>query len=314
MQTHPAPDTASILKGASAPMVLARRMIEKVAAARCNVLITGETGTGKEVVARLIHENSSRRSARLVSFNCAALPDTLIESELFGYERGAFTGAQMRNEGRIAEANGGTLFLDEIGEMTLSAQAKVLRCLETRELQRLGGRGTLPVDVRILAATNQSPEDMVGHSTFRKDLFFRLNVARIHLPPLRERSEDIPELAHHFLRGFSESLERAPKGFTSEALSALKQYVYPGNVRELRNFIEVALIHQPYPLIESEHLPPMVCSSTGNDEDRNRILEVLRVAKWNKSEAAKTLHWSRMTLYRKMARYAITDEGDAKSA
>lgn len=310
-------EAEALLQGTSSHITSVRELIGKIAASNCNVLISGETGTGKELVARLIHEGSRRKKARLATLNCAAVPDSLIESELFGYERGAFTGAYQRNEGRIWEANGGTMFLDEIGEMTLAAQAKILRSLETRTLQRLGGGAGVAVDVRIVAATNQNLEQMVAAGRFRKDLYFRLNVARIYVAPLRERKTDIPQLARHFLRLLSREMDRPPVDFDEKAMDALLRYDYPGNVRELRNVVEVALIHQPYPLIASEHLPDNVrfgeCLQLEWVEDRSRILSALSAVKWNKSKAAKKLQWSRMTLYRKMARYEIGEDRTAQT-
>ena len=284
----------------------------RVARANCNVLVTGETGTGKELVARLIHSLSLRAKAPLVCFNCAAIPDALLEAELFGHEKGAFTGAWQRSEGRIGEAHTGTLFLDEVGEMSLIAQAKVLRSMESGQIQRLGAKGTTPVDIRLVAATNQDLEAMVRDGRFRKDLYFRLNVAQIALPPLRERLDDILELAEHFLRLFSVASPKPPVDFSSRVKVGFLRYSWPGNIRELKNVVEVALVHEPYPLVELNHIPEAIWPPESRPEpmpaDRARILDALRFAHWNKSEAAKQLHWSRMTLYRKIARYSIQDE------
>jgi DNA-binding NtrC family response regulator len=288
----------------------------RVARTNCNVLITGETGTGKELMARFIHSLSLRAKAPLVCFNCAAVPDSLLESELFGHERGAFTGAWQRSEGRIGEANSGTLFLDEIGEMSLPAQAKVLRCIESGQIQRLGTKGTTPVDFRLVAATNQDLEGMVREGRFRKDLYFRLNVARVALPPLRERSDDIIELAEHFLRSLHTSGSQPALGFSPQVKEGFLRYAWPGNIRELKNVVEVALVHSPYPFIELNHIPKDIWPSESRQgpkpADRERIIDALRISKWNKSEAAKQLHWSRMTLYRKIARYSIEEERRAQ--
>jgi transcriptional regulator with GAF, ATPase, and Fis domain len=266
-------------------------------------------------MARLIHSHSPRANAPLVCFNCAAIPDTLLEAELFGHEKGAFTGAWQRNDGRIGEANSGTLFLDEIGEMSLTGQAKVLRSIDSGQIQRLGARGTTPVDVRLVAATNQNLELMVREGRFRKDLYFRLNVARIELPPLRERSDDILELAEYFLKVLSAANPRRPVGFSPQVKEGLLRYSWPGNIRELKNIVEVALVYEPYPLVELNHIPREIWPSElrpgAKPADRERIVDALRISNWNKSEAAKQLHWSRMTLYRKIARYSIEEETTA---
>ena len=301
-----------LMVGNSTEITKLTEFVRRVAATNCNVMITGETGTGKEIIAQLTHSQSTRSAEPLVCFNCAAIPDTLLEAELFGHERGAFTGAWQRTDGRILEANHGTLFLDEIGEMSLFGQAKLLRTLETRQVQRLGGRGTTPVDVRIVAATNQDLEKVVNEGKFRKDLYFRLNVARINIPPLRERSADILPIARHFLQVLSASCPRPPRDFSRAAASALESYDWPGNVRELKNAVEVTLIHQPFPQVELEHLPEAIrACAPGEDTERQRISAALGLMNWNKSEAAKYLHCSRMTLYRKMARYSIHDRAAA---
>jgi DNA-binding NtrC family response regulator len=289
-----------------------KEFVGRVARATCNVLITGETGTGKELIARSIHSLSLRAKGPLVCFNCAAVPDALLEAELFGHERGAFTRAWQRSEGRIGEANSGTLFLDEIGEMSLNAQAKMLRAIESGQIQRLGAKGTTPVDVRLVAATNQDLEAMVREGRFRRDLYFRLNVARVALPPLRERLDDILDLATHFLKVLSTPCPQPPVDFSPQVKAGFLRYSWPGNIRELRNVVEVALVHAPYPFVELNHIPGEIwpCEALPQEApvDRTRILDALRFARWNKSAAAKQLHWSRMTLYRKMAQYSIQDE------
>jgi DNA-binding NtrC family response regulator len=286
-----------------------RAYVLKVAASDCNVLITGETGTGKEIVARFLHFNSARRHRNLVCVNCAALPDLLLESELFGYERGAFTGATATRPGRAAAADGGTLFLDEIGELSQHAQAALLRTIETGELQMLGARAPSSVDIRVVAATNEPLEERLQQKTFRADLFFRLNVARIHLPPLRERKEDLPPLVEHFIRELNGRCRQNVQGFTARALDALLRYDWPGNVRELRNVLEAAFINEPVPEIDVEHLPERVATN-GEAPSRPRgeqeeIMLALQAAKGNKSEAAKMLQCSRMTLYRKLQKYGL---------
>ncbi|MFN9299591.1 MAG: sigma-54 interaction domain-containing protein [Acidobacteriota bacterium] len=303
------PEACALWRGESSKAVHLRDWLCRIAGSSCNVLITGETGTGKEVAAGFIHEASKRRSCPIVAINCAALPETLLESELFGFEKGAFTGAAAKHEGRIWEANGGTLFLVEIVEMSLTAQAKILRVIETRELHRLGGRGSLPVNVRIVAATNQDLNNLVLQGKFRIDLLYRLKVAQVILPPLRERREDIAVLARYFLSKLGAEMDRPPLHFSAEALAAMEAYDFPGNARELRNAVETSLLSEPYPSIEIEHLPEQIAGSCGHRQidDRSKIIEVLQVTNWNKSEAAKQLHWSRMTLYRKMALYCISD-------
>ncbi len=303
----------SILAGSSAAMQAVRNFARRVAASPSNVLITGETGTGKELVARLIHECSSRRDKPMVCINCAALPDTLIESELFGYERGAFTGATVARDGALQNAAGGTIFLDEIGDMSPYAQAKVLRCIETRRVQRLGGRQETPVDIRVIAATNRSRDALASGDGFRTDLFYRLSVAHITLPPLRDRREDLPELAQRFIREMNVTFRRNVRSLSPRSLRWLASYDWPGNVRELRNVIESAFIH----LVDDApqlHLPQALeqrLAGTGDAESEAEsgvLLRALLATNWNKSEAARALNWSRMTLYRKMTKYQLSHQ------
>jgi two-component system response regulator HydG/two-component system response regulator AtoC len=282
----------------------------RVASSESNVLITGETGTGKELVAELIHENGARRQKPLLRINCPAIPETLVESELFGYEKGAFTGAESHKEGMLKAASGGTIFFDEIGDLSPPAQAKILRLVETKEIHRLGSSRSVPIDVRILAATNYDIDRLADEGRFRRDLYFRLNVERIHLPPLRDRKEDIPLLLHHYTQEFNRLRERQVEGFSDDALDRLLHYDWPGNVRELRNLIETC-----FPTVTSrrillsdmpEHFRrrlERVEDRAGNE--RERLLSMLTATKWNKSDAALRLNWSRMTLYRKMAKYCI---------
>jgi DNA-binding NtrC family response regulator len=296
--------------GGSPAMRAIKGSMGRLAATDSNVLITGETGTGKELVAELIHRNSPRREAPFVCINCAAIPDTLFESELFGHERGAFTGAHALREGAIEQADGGTVFFDEIGDMSAYAQAKVLRAIERKEIQRLGGRASLPLSVRVIAATNQDLEQAVAEGKFRRDLYFRLNVARIHLPPLRERKEDIPSLVEHYVREFNRRFGRDCEGFTPEAFQSMVRYEWPGNIRELKNILEAVIINLASRRIAFLDLPEQVRMPLSEAEalapsERERLLIALSATNWNKSKAAQRLHWSRMTLYRKMAKYEI---------
>ena len=230
------------LLGRSAAMQDLYKMIGRVAPTDMTVLISGESGTGKELVARAIHQHSLRADGPWVALNCAAIPEALLESELFGHEKGAFTGATERKPGSFEEASGGTMFLDEAGELPLAVQAKLLRALQEREIRRLGGRESLPIDVRIIAATNRDLEGAVARGEFREDLYYRLNVIHVHLPPLRARLEDIPLLAQHFLSRYSRELERPVGGFAPDTLDSLSAHSWPGNVRELENTIKQALM------------------------------------------------------------------------
>jgi DNA-binding NtrC family response regulator len=287
-----------------------RDNVAKVAASDANVLITGESGTGKELAAELIHRNSRRRAKPFVSINCAAIPDALLESELFGYERGAFTGAQTSRDGKLQLAAGGTLFLDEIGDMTLSSQAKILRALETRVIQKLGSNVSTPIHLRLIAATNQDLERLTTEKKFRQDLYFRLNVVRIHLPPLRDRLEDIPELTNQILDDLSgrESYVRRIEG---DVLRRLQMHDWPGNIRELRNVIQSILVFSAARSISIadvslETRKRLRVVSPHSESERSKILSALSSADWNRGEAARILQCSRMTLYRKMAKYSIT--------
>jgi len=243
------------LVGAGRAMEDVVRLIDRAGPTDATVLILGESGTGKELIAEAIHERSARRSRPLVKLNCAAIPETLLESELFGHEKGAFTGAVSRKRGKFEQADGGTLLLDEIGDMTLATQAKILRALQERELQRVGGGETVKVDVRIIASTNKDLERAVREGTFRDDLYFRLNVVSIHVPPLRERRDEIPELADHFLAEASARLKRRILRLAPDALAALMDYNWPGNVRELRNVIERAVVVNDGEVLLSSSLP-----------------------------------------------------------
>ena len=282
--------------------------IHKVAPIDSNVLITGETGTGKELVAALIHRNSPRRQKAYARINCAALPDGLFESELFGHERGAFTGAHSSYEGKLKIADGGTVLLDEIGELSPFAQAKILRAIETKEVEHLGGRKSFPLNIRIIAATNQDLEQGMVSGKFRRDLYFRLNVARIHLPPLRERRADISVLLDHFIQEMNDRFGKEVEGFTDEALEALLRYDYPGNIRELKNIIEAAFVNVTSRRISFMDLPEHFRAGLQNKEAKTEfdsMLVALSATNWNRSEAARKLHWSRRTFYRKMAKYDL---------
>ncbi|MGA1839289.1 MAG: sigma 54-interacting transcriptional regulator [bacterium] len=284
--------------------------IMKVAPTESTVLITGETGTGKELAAELIHQNSSKSQKPFISINCAALPEGLLESELFGYEKGAFTGAIASKRGKFELANEGTIFLDEIGDMTPFAQAKILRAIEKKEIHRLGGNGGIPTDVRIIAATNQDSEQMVSDGKFRKDLYYRLNVARVHLPPLRERKEDILPLINYYIKKLNHRFDRKIEGFTDETLGFLLHYDWPGNIRELKNLLEATFINLPHRKISFIDLPrhyqERLKEMNGfSESERNKLLLTLFDTNWNKSKAAQKLHWSRMTIYRKIAKYRI---------
>ena len=298
------------LIGSSAAITNLMFFLHKVATVDSNVLITGETGTGKEITAQIIHGRSSRAHKPFIAINCAALPDSLLESELFGYEKGAFTGAQTGFLGKLKMADGGTVFFDEIGDMSGYAQAKILRMLESKEVYPLGGKRSIPLDIRIIAATNRNLETMIRQKEFREDLYFRLNVARIRLPPLRDRKDDIPELLNYYLSFFNKLFGKNLVGFEIEALSALLDYHWPGNVRELKNAMESIFIDSPLERIAFDDLPETIRANVTSEQfsennEREKLLEALCLANWNKSKAAEQLQCSRMTLYRKMEKYNI---------
>jgi DNA-binding NtrC family response regulator len=318
--------TSTELVGLSPAIREVQTRIDQVAhAPDTTVLITGQSGTGKELVARCIHERSSRRHGPFVAINCAALTEALLEAELFGYEPGAFTGASREGkDGLFAVAAGGTLFLDEIGEMEPTLQAKLLRVLQERTFRRVGGVQDVPADVRIIASTNRDLRQMVQTGGFREDLFYRLNVMTVHVPPLRERAADIPLLSHCFLDQIGRQMGKALSGFTEEAMETLCEYTWPGNVRELRNAIEHACIVCPSGMIDELHLPTFTGGvPDGSDAidrtslvldgaDRSlRALESQLVAKvledtqWNISRAAAILGINRTTLYNKIRLYEL---------
>lgn len=302
------------LIGRSPRMQELQAYIGKVATTDTNVLITGETGTGKELVASLIHQYSHRQRSRFVCINCAALPDSLLESELFGYERGAFTGAHAQKEGKLKLADNGTVFFDEIGDMSPFAQAKILRAIESREVDRLGGKDSIPLDIRVIAATNRNLEQSMAEEKFRADLFYRLNVASIHLPPLRERKEDLRALCDHYITSMNTRFGRKVEGLSEEAFSYLHCYNWPGNVRELKNLIEAIFVNLPSRTITYLDLPDQFrrrlqeCENTSLGE-RDRLIAALLSTNWKKGKAAQKLKWSRTTLYRKMVKYDLLRNG-----
>jgi len=295
--------------GESQAMCHIRTHLGRVAGTDSTVLITGETGTGKELIAEMIHGQSPRRHDPFVCINCAAIPDALLESELFGCERGAFTGAWAMREGLLKQAAGGTIFFDEIGDMSLSAQAKVLRAIETKVVWPLGGKRRVAVDIRIIAATNQDLKQLMKEGKFRQDLYFRLNVTRLHLPPLRRRKEDIPLLLTHYLQELNRRFGSEVQGFTEQALVCLIRYEWPGNVRELKNLVEAVMVNRPSRWIDVDDFSGLLDHGPVEEEpqqtERDRLLAVLFATNWNKSKAAQQLHWSRMTLYRKIEKYHL---------
>jgi transcriptional regulator with GAF, ATPase, and Fis domain len=294
------------------------RQIVRVAPTATTVLITGESGTGKEVVARFLHRASSRDRAPFIAINCAALPEQLLEAELFGYERGAFTGATQSKPGQLEQAAGGTLFLDEVGEMTPTAQAKLLRVLQEREFQRLGGTRVLRSEARIVAATNRDLEQAVRNGAFREDLYYRLSVFPVRLPALRDRAEDILPLAGGFLASIARELGQPPAGISLDAREQLLEYHWPGNARELRNTLERAAILCDGGLITSDHLSLPVSAPSPLDPapkalsalslatmERNAIEQALAFARHNKSQAAKMLGLTRHQFYIRLRRHGI---------
>jgi two-component system, NtrC family, response regulator AtoC len=307
----------SPLIGSSPVMLEVYKLIARVASGKSTVLLEGESGTGKELVAHAIHTNSPRRDCPFVPVNCAALQDTLLESELFGHEKGAFTGAVVAKQGLFEVASQGTLFLDEIGDIGQALQVKLLRVIQEQEVRHVGGTASIKVDIRIVAATNRDLAQMVKEGKFREDLFYRLNVVRIVLPPLRERREDIPMLAHNFLQKVSSTNNQPVRGFVPEAMALLERYHWPGNVRELENVIERTVSLAPGPLIMPDDLPEAVrkteSAPTGGDESllslddvaKRHLARVLKEAGGNKVRAAKILGIDRRTLYRMAERFGM---------
>jgi len=308
------------LVGQSAAMQNVLELVRTVAPADTTVLITGDSGTGKELVARAIHNLSPRRFMPMVAIHCGALTETLLESELFGHEKGAFTGAQYRKKGKFEVAEGGTVFLDEISDISLKTQTDLLRVLQEKEITRVGGTQTLKVDFRAVAATNKDLEAKVAEGTFRPDLFYRLNVFEIRVPPLRERREDIALLADHFVQKFSRAMNKPFSSISRPAVELLTQYDWPGNVRELENAIERAMVVGHGPEIQSTDLPLKLnhtsvipSSQTLEDVEREHILKVLEGCHWNQSMAARVLKIDRVTLYNKIKKYGFRKASEAPS-
>jgi DNA-binding NtrC family response regulator len=304
--------TPGIIIGSSPPMQRILEMVQSVAETDATVLIRGESGTGKELIAQSIHANSKRRFFPIVPVNCGALPESLLESELFGHEKGAFTGAQYRRKGKFEMADGGTLFLDEVGTISAQTQVNLLRVLESKEFTRLGGSRPIEVDFRVICATNQNLEKMVEEGKFREDLYYRINVFSIYLPPLRERPEDIPMLSQHFLERYARQMNQAYEGFDASAMDLLVRYPWPGNVRELANAIERALVVGNPPKVRAEDLPLRLSEETQlpsgdslSEVERAQIVRILERTNWNITRAAEILKIDRVTLYNKIKKYDL---------
>jgi two-component system nitrogen regulation response regulator NtrX len=311
--------------GTSSPIKDLKKQIKIAAPTSGWVLITGENGTGKELVARAIHQNSHRQENPFVEVNCAAIPEELIESELFGHEKGSFTGATTQRRGKFDQAHTGTLFLDEIGDMSLKTQAKVLRILQEHKFERVGGNKTIEVDVRVIAATNKDLEKEITDGRFREDLYYRLNVIPFHVPPLRERQADIPHLAAHFLEYFCSKESRETKSLDDDAMQAIKSYPWPGNVRELKNLIERLVIMSPGNTITRSQLPQAVCDKKDTDQkeqgglnisaatfrnakeefEKEFLIQKLEENDWNISRTAEAIEVERSNLHRKIKAYKI---------
>ncbi len=324
----------SPLVGSSTAMLDVYKMVARVAESRSTVLLQGESGTGKELIARAIHANGPRREKAFVPVNCGALPDTLLESEMFGYEKGAFTGAVGTKAGLFEAANGGTLFLDEIGELGPALQVKLLRVMQDQEVRRVGGTGSVKVDVRIIAATNRDLEQLVKEGKFRDDLFYRLNVVPITLPSLVDRREDIPMLVHHFFEKYRAGSSHGVHGVLPKTMELLIQYQWPGNVRELENVIERAVSLSHGPLLTPDDLPDVIrqesidgaegksaqgdpandATLTLEEVEKRHLILVLKETKGNKVKAAKILGIDRRTLYRMAERFGLDIGEEAEGA
>jgi DNA-binding NtrC family response regulator len=304
--------TPTTIVGASGPMSKVLELVASVAQTDTTVLIRGESGTGKELIAQTIHANSRRRYFPIVPVNCGAVPESLLESELFGHEKGAFTGAQYRRKGKLEMADGGTLFLDEVGTIGLPMQVNLLRVLETKEFTRLGGTKPVRVDFRVICATNQDLERQVKEGTFREDLYFRLNVITISLPPLRERRQDIPLLAQHLLAKYAQEMNRAFTGFDPAAMDQMVRYDWPGNVRELANAVERALVVGRGPLVLAADLPMRMnekaeppAGDSLADVEQAQIRVILERTGGNVTRSADILGIDRVTLYNKIKKYGL---------
>ena len=304
------------LIGESLQMKKIYELITTVAPTDTTVMIRGESGTGKELVAKAIHINSKRKYFPIIPVNCGALAETLLESELFGHEKGAFTGAQFKRKGKFEMADGGTLFLDEVATISTKMQVEILRAIESKQFCRVGGNQNIKSDFRLIAATNQSLENLVKEGEFREDLYYRLNVFTIHIPPLRERREDIPVLAHFFLHKFSTSMNKPIKKIDCDAMDFLVNYDWPGNVRELENAIERAVVIGKTDNIKAENLPFSIASNhidtnTGDKSlaavEKKYILQILNENNWNISRSAAQLRIDRVTLYNKINKYGLRD-------
>jgi DNA-binding NtrC family response regulator len=301
------------LLGTSPAMRHVVELVDTVSASDSTVLITGESGTGKEVVARAIHAASPRRYNPMVVVNCGALPEGILESELFGHEAGAFTGARARHKGKFESAEGGTVFLDEIGEVSPKVQVELLRVLEEKVVTRLGGTAPVTVDFRVICATNRDLQAAVKDGSFREDLYWRLNVVHVDIPPLRERPEDVPVLAEQFLARFAQSMSRRPMRFSPEAKDALAAYPWPGNVRELQNAIERAVVVGRSEVVRAEDLPLRVTQAPAGgpgpgslaEAERAHVQSVLDASGWNITRAARVLDVDRVTLYNKIRKYEL---------
>jgi len=310
------------LIGRSQAMTRLLETVAQVAPSEATVLISGESGTGKEMIAGAIHFNSSRKEGPFVKVNCAAIAETLLESELFGHERGAFTGADRRREGKFRQADRGTIFLDEVSEMSLAMQVKILRVLQEREITRVGGEESIRVDARVIAATNRDLLREIAAGLFREDLYYRLHVVALHVPPLRERREDIPLLAQHFLNLFVEKNHKKIRGFTPQAMDRLLRYPWPGNVRELMNAVERGVVLSRSEYLDEDELAVVLQDNATGEEpspaqdgvtdlppleavEKATILKTLETVQGNKSEAARRLGITRRTLHKKLKKYGL---------
>jgi transcriptional regulator with PAS, ATPase and Fis domain len=307
--------------GRSGPMQKVYSLIRALAAVQTTVLITGESGTGKELVAVALHRAGERSHKTLVKVNCSALPENLLESELFGHVRGAFTGAVRDNAGRFLIANGGTIFLDEVGDISPMIQLKLLRVLEEKQFERVGNSAPVKVDVRLIAATNKNLLEKVALGELREDLYYRLKVVEIKLPPLRDRREDIPLLVDHFRNGFNAKFKKTIEAISSDVMKAFLEYNWPGNVRELEHIMEHAFVLCTGNIVTFDHLPPDFMSTPGIKHrspddaravDSQAILEALDKTAWNKVKAARLLGIDRVTLYRKMKRYNLSTDNSPR--